>query len=210
MQLFIFGDSIVYGSHDKVGGWAQRLRLFYEEKMRESKFELYHEVFVLGVPGDRSIHLCERCEQEISARWEAKDQTILLFAVGINDSIVLSQSQKHSVEPDEFRKNILTLSSLGKKYATKTFFVGLTPVDESKVNPIPWFPKGSYLQQERLLYTTILSEVASATDNIFIPIKTLSQKDLEDGVHPNTQGHEKMYVTVKQNIEDYFSQTKKM
>lgn len=33
---------------------------------------------------------------------------------------------------------------IAKKYAPRVIFLGLTPVDENKVDPIPWAPLKSY------------------------------------------------------------------
>ena len=76
--------------------------------------------------------------------------------------------------------------------------MGLTPVDESKVKPIPWHPVISYTNDSIAAYNMEIQNYCDENDIIFID--TLSEfmslnflEMLSDGLHPNSEGHRKIF-----------------
>ena len=93
-----------------------------------------------------------------------------------------------------------------KKFSSKIIFLGLTPVDDSKVNPMPWAPETSYKNENVKKFNEEIKSFCKEENFDFIEIfENLSKKDykslLEDGAHPNTKGHEEMFVIVKEFLE---------
>ena len=185
-QILIFGDSIAYGAFDKKGGWAERLK----EKLMGKDVLVYN----LGVSGDTTIDLLERFEQETRARYD--NDTLLIFEVGINDSY-------HSdITPEMFENNVQELIKKAKKYSKKIVFLGLTPVDESKTNPLPWNKNAFYKNNKIQKYDNITKEVCKRNSVWFIGISSSFARKgyksiLDDGLHPNSKGHEKIFEIVK-------------
>jgi lysophospholipase L1-like esterase len=71
--------------------------------------------------------------------------------------------------------------------------VGLTPVDEEKVNPLPRDNTVSYYNEYIQNYDNQLHAICIEKGIPFISLQEIIKKaDLEDGLHPNTQGHQKM------------------
>ncbi|MGC9310458.1 MAG: SGNH/GDSL hydrolase family protein [Candidatus Aenigmatarchaeota archaeon] len=66
-RILIFGDSIVFGLWDKQGGWANRLRKELDESARGDP-NRHIQLYNLGIAGDTSIDVLERCENEILQR----------------------------------------------------------------------------------------------------------------------------------------------
>ena len=71
-KIYLYGASITYGVYDPVGGWAGRLRRHVENLNLESMEERYY-VFNLGIPGDTTEFVLERCEAEYLARTDDEE-----------------------------------------------------------------------------------------------------------------------------------------
>ncbi|KPJ56326.1 hypothetical protein AMJ49_05175 [Parcubacteria bacterium DG_74_2] len=203
-RICVFGDSIVYGAWDyEQGGWVQRLRKFLDEKnLSDSDSEDYFVVYNLGVSGNNSRDLLERFEFELKQRLKQEGETIIALAIGINDSYFLCDKNDNSVLQEEFRENIQKLIDIAQKFVSKVIFIGLTCVDESKVTPIPWDTNKSYKNEYIQKYNEIIKSVCKENNVYFIEIfekwTKLGYKNLlEDGLHPNSKGHEKIFKIVK-------------
>ena len=140
-HVLVFGDSITYGAWDVEGGWVQRLRKQLDRKTLAGKG--FYLVYNLGVSGDTTRDVLHRFENETKPRLSGEGETIIVFSIGTNDCLCINKTKKLQVPEKEFEKNIQTLVSLGRKYSKKIVFIGDTPVDESKMNPLPWAPQFS-------------------------------------------------------------------
>jgi len=202
MRILIFGDSITYGAWDKEGGWVQRLRKFLDEKtLTEPDF--YCLVYNLGVSGDTTDDLLGRFEFETEQRIKEKEEMVFIFAIGINDSQFVHSKNSLRVRPEKFKNNIQALINTAKQFSLKIIFVGLTPVDESRTTPIPWNTDKSYKNEYIRQYNDIIKTVCKANSFLFIeifePLNKLDYKNLlEDGLHPNSSGHQKIFEIVKE------------
>jgi len=200
-QIFVFGDSITYGAWDKEGGWVQRLRRFLDEKVLTSS-DFYYLVYNLGVSGDNTCDLLKRFKFEIEQRFCKNEKAIVIFAIGINDSQFVQSKNSNQVSEEQFKENLEKLIKLARNFTSIIVFVGLTPVDESKTTPIPWntdkFYKNEYIQR----YNEIIKKVCKNNNLHYIEIfeefaETNYQELLEDGLHPNSEGHQKIFEIVK-------------
>lgn len=186
MVIAVWVDSITYGSCDSEGlGWVGRLR---------KKLALHGDIiniYNLGVCGNTSEDLLRRFK--IEAEVIKPDE--IVFAIGINDSKYPNESDVNLVPLSNYRHNLETLISLAKEYTNKITIVGATGVNEG------WRSvKGSrFLNEEIEKYNVAMREVATAHSlnfiDMFYVINTSS--DLEDGLHPNTSGYQKMYEVFK-------------
>lgn len=189
-DIFIFGDSIAYGAFDREkGGWVNRLR-FYLDNKTDGVFKA--DVYNLGISGDTTEDLLKRFDVGINR----KAPGMIIFAIGINDSVYFSDKNKNYVEFDRFKDNIRTLIEKARKFTGNIVFIGLTPVVESETTPIPWEPEMHYLDGEIEKYNNAISELCQVEKIMFIDLKSgllkLDYKALldEDGLHPNPAGHE--------------------
>jgi len=195
-KFFVFGDSITYGAWDKAGGWVQRLRTFIEEKYPEE-----HLIYNLGISGDTSDLLLERFEAETKKRIEGKT-FIFIFQLGLNDSAFLSTKKDFWVSQEKFRYNLRGIIKISKSISKKIFFLGITPVDEAKTQPVVWDERVTYKNENIKKYDEIIKEVCNVENIHFIEIfdkffKSGYKKLLQDGLHPNSEGHEKIFEIVK-------------
>jgi lysophospholipase L1-like esterase len=195
-QILVFGDSITYGARDKAGGWVQRLRTFIEEKYPEE-----HLIYNLGVSADTSDSLIERLEDETKRR--EGSEIIFIFQIGANDSAFLSTKKDFWASKEKFRNNIKDIIKKSKKISQKIFFVENIPVDENKTHPVPWDKRVTYKNENIKKYNEIIKEVCNKEVVSFIGVfdkffKSDYKKLLQDGVHPNSEGHEKIFEIVKE------------
>ncbi len=196
--ICIFGDSIVWGAVDpKYDGWVCRLKTFIETE-RNFEFDVYN----LGISGDKTPSLLERFESETKARTEEGEELILIFAIGINDSYFVHSKNDLMTSPERFKENIQKLITLAKNFSSKILFVGLTPIDEGKTTPIPWNTDKSYKNEYVKQYNEIVASTCKDKDIPFVEIfnkwiESDYKSLLEDGLHPNSEGHKKIFEIIK-------------
>jgi lysophospholipase L1-like esterase len=137
-RILVFGDSIARGYWDREGGWETRLRKFLVARSLQnlSDVKLYWVTYNLGVSGDTTEDLLQRFEFETKQRSKEKEKTMFIFQIGSNDSQFYNNKKTFHVASEKFEINIQKLIDLAKKFSEKIIFIGLTPVDDSKVNPI--------------------------------------------------------------------------
>lgn len=201
-QILIFGDSIAHGAWDIEGGWVQRLKKEIDKKIISSGLQFYCDVYNLSIDGDVARGVLERFENETKKRL-LEEETVFIFAVGINDSCFIKNTEEFLTPLKNFRNNVQKLISGAKKFSNKIIFIGLTPVDEEKTNPYFASTTGkSYKNEFIKKYDEIIKSVCAENKISFIEIFEKFNKEnyknlLEDGLHPNTQGHEKIFEIVK-------------
>jgi len=201
MRILIFGDSITYGAWDKEGGWVQRLRKFLDEKTLADNG--HFSVYNLGISGDNTEDLLERVEAETRHRLKEKEKMVFVFAIGVNDSQFIHSKNNLRVIPEEFENNIRDLINISKQFSSKIIFIGLTSVDESKTTPIPWNTDKSYKNEYIKKYDDIIKKVCEENKINHVRVfDKLKIADFEDGLHPNSAGHQKIFEIVKKFLID--------
>ena len=193
--ICVFGDSIAMGAWDlEKGGWANRLRLFIDAEQFSDRIKDYFATYNLGIDGDTTSGLLKRFETEAKFR----NPSIIIFAIGSNDSVFVKSKNEFLVPLNEFEKNIQELISKAKKFTETIVFLGAGKVDEKRTLPIAW--DKDYFQENKniLLYNEKMKVVAEKNKISFLNIfDLLSVEDLEDGIHPNIIGHEKIFLSIK-------------
>ncbi len=198
-RILVFGDSIAFGAWDREGGWVQRLRKVIDEK-NLSGTNYYSLIYNIGVSGNTTENLLERFEFEAKQRLKESEETIIIFSIGINDSAFIHAKKSLLTQQKKFEENIQKLINLAKKYSQKIFFVGLTAVDEPKVSP--WKEGRSYKNKYIQKYNDIIKSTCKENNVSFVDIfqewiKTDYKSLLEDGLHPNSEGHKRIFDTVR-------------
>jgi acyl-CoA thioesterase-1 len=193
--IIAFGDSVTWGACDREGGWVQRLRRHLEGNPENDA-----TVYNAGISGDTTAGLLERMEQEI--RTMDGERTVVIIGIGINDSMFLLKERRNAIPVGDFRKNLGILYLIAKRYSEKVIFVGLNPVDE-RVDPIPWLPGASYTNQHVERYNDTIEQFCGKNNLGFVEVfnEWLKQdypRLLEDGLHPNSGGHERIFRAVRE------------
>ena len=192
--LCIFGDSITYGYDDlENSGWVNRLRNYTDNEIRKCI-----NIYNLGIPGINTDDLLKRVESECKFR----KPTIIVFAIGINDSRY-NDEYGACVPIDRFCDNLNRLIDISKKYTSKIVFIGLTNVNEE--NTISSNRDWNYSNQNVTKYDKKIEAVAMEKNVRYISLfDKLDKKDLSDGLHPDANGHEKMFQIILPKMRAYF------
>lgn len=199
-DIYVFGDSIAYGQWDAEGGWVQRLRAEIDAAFIAGtgpKTLIYN----MGIPGNTAADVLARMDGEMAPRFDAARDNLILFAVGMNDAHFSTSANAPRFTEAEFTDNIAALIAMARKYTPKVGFAGLNPVDQPRVDPLPWNTEKAYRQQrveafERLLRSQVLAEGLFFADIWREWIGLDYKKMLCDGLHPDAEGHRRIAAAV--------------
>jgi len=188
MNICIFGDSITWGASDfEKSGWADRLKVYCLESLDV-------DVYNLGISGDTSEGILNRIEQEAKIR----EASGIIIAIGVNDS-AFEKNGESRIDGDRFEKNVREISRIARDIAEFVIFVGIANVDEERVCPKTWGSERSYKNSTIEEYNEIVRRICKEEELEFIETKgMLSDDDLEDGLHPNNEGHRKIFEKIKE------------
>lgn len=197
--ITVFGDSITYGAWDKEnGGWVNRLRI-----MLENNTDNFYHIFNLGIPGETTTGVNAQFNYEYGYRFHPGFNNILVFAIGINDSLVGFNQNNVSIET--FKNNILALIEKGKKYTNNILFVGLTRVDGDIIPQEPHPLMSTFINTEIDKYDKELKSICKSQSVKYIDVHNIVNTDeLSDGLHPNSIGHQKLTDKIYESIVDLF------
>lgn len=202
-RICIFGDSIAFGSNDfEFGGWQNHLKVYF------AKTGDFCHVFNLAISGRTSNDITQRFKTELLARKSSSaDRKVLaLIAIPVNDTRYTKTSKNtFEITQEHFKENLKRLKELSNEYADKTVFVGMTCVDDSKTNPLRLAGGETYWENKVIKkYNDIARDFCEREHLLFIDmIDVLNKDDLEDGLHPNTEGHRKMFECIKEFLVDH-------
>lgn len=186
----VFGDSVTQASYVK-SGWADLLRQYLENKYPNDSITFFN----LGINGNTSTDIVNRFKAES----EARNPTDIIFAYGVNDSGYFRTLDRLIVEESLFISNTKKLINQAKIITKNITFIGLTLGDDSLLKPSPGSSRGKSYDTDRVKqYNNKLKEIAENESCRFVSlIDTLQFDDFMDGLHPNDNGHLKMFTEIK-------------
>ena len=190
-SICVFGDSTAWGAWDtEKGGWVNRLWL----ELAEISDEDFVEVYNLSVSGGTTKTILARFEAEAKIR----KADGLIFQTGGNDSYLKGKNGHNQILLDKFTQNLEKIINKAKKITNNIIFIGFKNVDESKTMPVSW-KDIYYINSEIEKYNNAMQKVCEKYNILYLDIfGLLTKEDLEDGLHPNPAGHEKIYNKVKE------------
>jgi acyl-CoA thioesterase I len=202
-NIFVFGDSIVQGFWDSQGGWATRLKQYFDAQMVSApgfpQPDFYYMVFPLGISGDTTKDILDRFELEAEKRmgWETAEE-IFVFSVGSNDTAFFDLA--------ESERNISEIIKRAKRISKKIAFLEECPVDEKMTRPVSWNKECFYENKKIVAFNKLLNKITKEEGVDVIKIfgewkKINYRKMLADGIHPNDKGHEYIFKRVRDFIK---------
>lgn len=200
-DIFIFGDSIAFGKYDFKGGWACRLNDFFETNYLAGRGgDVY--VYNLSISGNQTQDILDRFESEIKPRFSDKKDTVVIFAIGLNDAAYVHSKKDNWTKFDDFKNNLECLISKARNFSDKIIFLGLTAADQGIVDPMPWDLDKSYYDDDAKKYDAALCDICQKNGVGCIPLYEKFaagdlKKLLHDGAHPNSAGHQLIFETVR-------------
>lgn len=198
-KILVFGDSITYGQRDlEMGGWVNRLRLALAH---DSSITSCH-VFNMGISGQSTTEILDRLERECEGRVLDDANNIIVIAVGINDTQILEGEIIN--DEDTFKSNVIALINKAKDLTDKVIYLGLTPVDDSRTNPVTWDRSRIWKSELVENYDNIISEICSEMGVRYVYVyDQIDPATNEDGLHPSEAGHIILAEIMGNVIYDY-------
>ncbi len=198
-SILCFGDSVVYGRGEVPSkGWVGRLKEDFED-------ELIHKgVYNLGIVGDTSFSLHKRIRQESLPRiWRRKsnDKYVAIIGVGGNDAKEIISEGNTTTKVNDFKQYLRDIVESIDDLFDEIVLMGVGRVDETKARP---FSKNVFFSNTLLKkYNELIRDVAKEKNCYFCDIQEFAEQQenyldlLEDGIHPNKDGYDKLYYFIK-------------
>lgn len=200
LKVVALGDSLVFGYGDyEGGGWVERLRRRW--MLPESPG---HVLYNLGVRGDRVSQVAERLEVEFKHRGELRNRVpdIIILSVGVNDSARLGRPDGRNYNDFEIFKREMALLLERSQQLCPVLFVGMVPVDESKMPFVDCF---YFNHDDQYRYKEATRQACEVRGIPYLDIFDLWMKRGEDwmrsrltqdGLHPNVAGYQALLQDV--------------
>ena len=200
LRIIALGDSLIYGFGDPVGGgWVERLR-----RQWMSPDGSGHALYNLGIRGDGVAQVSQRLEQEFRRRGELRNRLpdLIVLSVGVNDSARLGRLNGRLFTPLEaFQLKLENLLDRAKQLCP-VLFVGMVPVDESKM---PFLDCLYYNHADQYCYKQATKMACKARQIPYLDIFDLwmarggtwwRSRLGSDGLHPNVRGYQALLQDV--------------
>jgi lysophospholipase L1-like esterase len=204
MRVLVFGASSAQGYWDIEGGWADRLKKYYDQmQIRDFSVDL-PAIMNLGVSGNTAADILRRVGPEAKARQNEKGLAIII-QVGTNNAAE-QNGQLHSTIED-YQKELEAIIEKAKNFTDKVLIVGFPAVDESKTNPIAW--SNIYFKNENILkFENAAKNCAEEAGVNFVEIhkeflnRDVTKLQAQDGLHPNDEGHKLIFELVRPRLDE--------
>ncbi len=197
MIVVVFGDSVAYGAWDGEGGWVERLKQYLHR--RAIKEDEYNLVYNLAISGETSSGILKRMETEADRRLEDGERSVMILQVGMNDSAIAPEGRPVVPLP-VFGENVREILLRAQKLFDRTLVLGLFEVNEERSCPPPW-ARICYKNERIRRYDEILRTISADLGVWFVSLMgAIRVEDLSDGLHPNAQGHEKIFRRVLREL----------
>lgn len=194
-NICIFGDSITWGPRLPFRvAWANLLR----NHLEKSATDLFR-VYDLGIDMDTTRDVLARMEVEAKSRKPA----IIIFNIGTNDSLYRQTPDNPETNLVEFESNIEELINKAKAFTNRVLVVGLVKGSDKLTTPLIQSTTGkSYTKDRTRVYDRKLKEVAERLNVVFADVNNkLEDDDFDDGLHPNANGHIKMFAIISKVLD---------
>jgi lysophospholipase L1-like esterase len=203
MRVLVFGASSTQGYWDSQGGWADRLKHYYDGLQIQDLSADQPKIMNLGVSGDSTAEILRRIGPECKARQNQKGLAVII-QVGSNNAAEIGGHLRSS--PEKYQTDMETVIKKTEDYTYKILVVGFPSVDESKTCPIPW--ADFYYRNDNIAaFEKAAAKCCDKLDIPFVPLHAhfINSKDklnAQDGLHPNDAGHKLIFELVRPRIDE--------
>jgi lysophospholipase L1-like esterase len=203
VNVLCFGDSIVYGEVDEVGGgWVSRLKA---ECLRRIALGRAPEVQVhnLGLCGETTRGLRQRFEGELAPRVAAGGNDLVLLACGTNDAV--QRDGAPLVPLEEFRANLAHCILAARGRGLRVALVTVTPIapeQEGRPNANGSVRSAATIVRYNATLAALAADTGAHLVDVHAPLARSAPGWLRpDGVHPNHEGHRRLFELVLPEVD---------
>ena len=208
-NIFCLGDSITYGLNDNKGGWCDRLKVHFLEKEITDPNHSSIRIWNFGISGQTIKSFIENGTlQEPFTRIKKNKSNIFIIAFGANDCAYSTDESDFLTSTEDFTQSLKKIVDLFSEFG-KIIYINITPIStdiSNKPDKYNCIRSKEYIS----LFNDIISKHAKVTGSLFVDINSSFQESFKrdkqnllsiDGLHPNSLGHNLMYLEIKAAIE---------
>jgi len=198
-NYIIIGDSITYGIGDfENGGWASMLKNYIVNKDDSKVCNNY--VHVAGFPGATNSDILDKIDSILQAFLHNEFSNTVILSVGVNDTQVFNGETKNSIE--QYKANIQKIIKFITDKDCHLIILGLTRIESDEKflwKPNKYYDNDIISEYDRDLklildYDEELEKLCDNNKINYIPMQDVLEKaDFIDGLHPNHNGHKKIF-----------------
>lgn len=198
VQIFLLGDSFVYGVGAEDGGWGDLVKKYFHKKMYSAggvgeKYEIYN----FGKSGE-GIDFVEKTFKQQLEQYGRDGEIITVISVGTNDIKAKDSKKNFGMTISELLEKLNLFVDFLVNRDIKVILVGTGFFDETKSNPriSPITGRRSFFTNERQKDFLVGLETLCKNKKIsFVDLEVGGKEWKEkylciDGVHPNQKGHD--------------------
>ena len=205
-NYIIIGDSITYGIGDfESGGWAAMFKN-YIVNMDDSKV-CNNYVHIAGFPGATSTDIVRKTQSILQSFMHEEFENTVMLSIGINDTQIFNGEPKNSIK--QYKENIEKIAKMVTEKGCNLVILGLTRIESDEKflwKPNKYYDNEVISEYDRDLklildYDAELEKLCKDNKIKYIPIQDILEKeDFIDGLHPNKNGHRKIYEYVRREL----------
>ncbi len=205
-NYIVIGDSITYGIGDfESGGWATMFKKYIVNKDDSKVCNNY--VHIAAFPGATSTDILNKIDSILQSFNHKEFTNTIILSIGVNDTQEFNGNYKNSIE--QYRTNIEQIAKCVMNEGFNMIILGLTRIESDEKflwKPNKYYDNEIISEYDKDLslilgYDTELKEFCKNSRIKYIPMQEVLQKeDFIDGLHPNHNGHKKIFEKIIDNI----------
>lgn len=205
-NYIIVGDSITYGIGDfESGGWAAMFKNYIVNK--DDSKECSNYVHIAGFPGATSTDILNKIDNLLQSLKHEEFTNTVILSIGVNDTQEFNDSQKNSIE--QYKSNIEKIAKCVIDKGCNMIILGLTRIESDEKflwKPNKYYDNEIISEYDRdlkliLSYDAELEKLCKNNRIKYIAMQdVLKKEDFIDGLHPNHNGHRKIFDYIIKNI----------
>ena len=198
-NYIIIGDSITYGIGDfESGGWATMFKNYVVNQDDSKVCNNY--VHIVGFPGATSLDILNKINNILQLFMHKEFINTVILSIGVNDTQVFNGEPKNNIE--NYKSNIEKIAKIIIDKGCNLVILGLTRIESDEKflwKPNKYYDNDIISEYERDLklildYDVELKELCKNNKIKYIPMQeVLGKADFIDGLHPNHNGHKKIF-----------------
>lgn len=164
-------------------------------------------VHIAGFPGATSTDVVKKISSILQSFMHEEFANTVILSIGINDTQIFNGTPKNSI--DQYKENIEKIAKIVTEKGCNLVILGLTRIESDEKflwKPNKYYDNEVISEYDRDLklildYDAELEKLCKDNKIKYIPMQDILEKeDFIDGLHPNKNGHRKIYEYVRREL----------